>query len=156
MSRPWIVFAALLVGAALAAPAATAPVQGPKRGGTIVVGYPSIAEPPCLNPLTCTSTVEPALTQVLEGAFELGPDLVLRPNLVSEVTPGRNPLSLTYHIRPEARWSDGVPVTARDFRFTHDAFAAHWPDSEGLYNHVLRTQVLDAKTFRVVLREPFA
>ena len=31
----------------------------------------------------------------------------------------KRPFTLTYHIRPEARWSDGVPVTARDFVFTH-------------------------------------
>ena len=113
MSRPWIVFATLVVGAAVVAPAAGTPVTSPKHGGTIAVGYPSFAEPACLNPFTCTDVIDPALTQVLEGAFEFGPDLVPRPDLVSDVTPGRNPFSLTYHIRPEARWSDGVPVTAR-------------------------------------------
>ena len=30
------------------------------------------------------------------------------------------PFTLTYHIRPEARWSDGTPVSARDFVFTHE------------------------------------
>ena len=37
----------------------------------------------------------------------------LRPKLVSRVDfTTRPPFTLTYHIRPEARWSDGVPVTA--------------------------------------------
>ncbi len=35
----------------------------------------------------------------------------------------RKPFTLTYHIRPEARWSDGVPVTASDFLFTHQKYA---------------------------------
>ena len=30
---------------------------------------------------------------------------------------------VTYHIRPEAIWSDGVPVTADDFVYTHGVFA---------------------------------
>ena len=156
MKRPWLVFVAVVVGATLVAPSAGAPAQTPKRGGAIVVGRPAFAEPACLNPLTCTDMGDPALTQVLEGAFETGPDLVPRPNLVSDVTPGRNPFSLTYHIRPEARWSDGVPVTARDFQFTHETLVVHYDDPGRLYANVQSTRVLDAKTFRVVLRRRFA
>ena len=37
----------------------------------------------------------------------------------------RRPFTLTYHIRPEARWSDGVPVTAQDFIFTLRAIRRH-------------------------------
>ena len=151
---PIVLIAALVCGVLAVAPAAGVPGQTPKRGGTLVVGRPSFAEPACLNPFTCTDSGDPALTQVLEGAFEVGPDLVPRPNLVSDVTTGRNPPSLTYHIRPEARWSDGVPVTARDFQFTQDVFAAH--DQDGFYANVRRTRVLDAKTFRVELGRPLA
>ena len=48
------------------------------------------------------------------------PDLVFSPNLVTKVEIGqKNPFRLTYYIRPEARWSDGVPITASDFLFTY-------------------------------------
>ena len=151
MSRSWTTLAAVVVGVAFVASAAGAPAQEPKRGGTLVFGRPAFTEPACLNPFTCAPGGDPALVQVLEGAFEFGSDLVPRPNLVSDVTPGRNPFTLTYHIRPEARWSDGTPVTARDFQFTQEAFAAHVEDPEGLYANVRRTQVIDAKTFRVEL-----
>jgi peptide/nickel transport system substrate-binding protein len=149
-----LVLAALAAATAAVAPAAGAPEQAPKRGGTVyVIG----SSPRCLNPLVCPDN---HVQQVLEGAFEFGPDLVARPNLVSRVTiESKRPFVLTYHIRPEARWSDGMPVTASDFRFTHEAFEAHsttGSDPAEFYKKVRRTQVVNAKTFRVEFREPFA
>jgi peptide/nickel transport system substrate-binding protein len=72
---------------------------------------------------------------------------------------GRKPFTLTYHIRPEARWSDGLPVTAADFQFTQRTFARYETADiprRWTYRKVRRSRVLDAKTFRVELREPFA
>ncbi len=140
--------------------AAGAPgAETPRRGGTIIVLR---LEPSCLNPFACEVLPDdPAISQVLEGAFEVGPDLVPRPNLVSDVDIGRRPFTLTYHIKPEARWNDGVPVTASDFLFTQLAFArletpAPEDDSRALYGRVRRARVVDAKTFQVELRAPFS
>ena len=131
--------------------------ETPRSGGTLVALR---LEPACLNPFACAVPQDdPAITQVLEGAFEVGPDLVPRPNLVSGVEIGRKPFTLTYHIRPEARWSDGVPVTASDFLFTQQAFARlETPalDERELYRKVRRARVVDAKTFRIELRAPFS
>jgi peptide/nickel transport system substrate-binding protein len=144
-------------GVVATAPAAAAPDQTPKRGGALVFLRPLVGVPACLNPLACGGLgFDPAVTQVLEGAFEVGPDLAVRPNLVSGVDIDRKPFRLTYRIRPEARWSDGVPVTARDFAFTHGKFAALRQDPGGLLDSVRRVEVLDSKTLRVVLREPVA
>ena len=157
MSRPLLVLVAVVVTAVVAAaPVAGVPELTPKRGGTLVISRPAFSEPGCLNLFTCNEVDDPSLSQTLEGAFEVGPDLVPRPNLVSSVTTDRNPPSLTYHIRPEARWNDGVPVSARDFQFTQEVFARHYEDPDGSYVLVRSTRVLDAKTFRVVLRRPFA
>ena len=91
--------------------------ETPRRGGTVVFG-PAAFEPACLNPLVCGYA--PVDQKVLTPAFAVAPDLTLKPMLVSGVDfTRRPPFTLTYHIRPEARWSDGVPVTARDFTFTH-------------------------------------
>ena len=92
--NPWlrralfVLIAALVAVSVAGAPAAGRPEQTPKRGGTLVVGRPAFAEPACLNPLTCAVSGDPALAQVLEGAFEVGPDLVPRPDLVSHVITG--------------------------------------------------------------------
>jgi peptide/nickel transport system substrate-binding protein len=101
--------------------------------------------------------VQTNIEEVLEGAFEIGPQQ-LRPNLVREVElTTRAPFRLTYHIRPEARWSDGVTVSARDFVFTHRAIRTQVaPDTENpdLRYHratVRSVRRLGPKTVRVVL-----
>jgi peptide/nickel transport system substrate-binding protein len=140
---------------AVAGAGGAAPEQTPRRGGTV---YTLMPEPSCLNPLACGLDV--SVQQVLEGAFEVGPDLTFRPNLVTRVTiESRRPFALTYHIRPEARWSDGVPVTASDFRYTQEAFATHDTPGNNLrqyYEKVRRTRIVNAKTFRIELQEPIA
>ena len=139
------------------------PDQSPKRGGTATVPglFAGNGEPGCLNPLR--SVCERALDhveEVLEGAFEVGVDKV-RPNLVTRVErTTRPPLTLTYRIRADARWSDGMPITARDFAFTHRAMlrANHVSGFESAHATNVRggVRVVDAKTAEVVLRAPLS
>jgi peptide/nickel transport system substrate-binding protein len=136
--------------------------QTPKRGGTIVLLRPATTEPACLNPFACAAQIDPSVMQVLEGAFEVDSDLVVRPNLITHVTIGRKPFTLTYHVRPEARWSDRTPVTASDLLFTQRALARRaMPGDPGgairaLHRTIRRARVLGPRTFQVELREPFA
>jgi peptide/nickel transport system substrate-binding protein len=135
--------------------------QTPKSGGTIAVN--GLFEPACLNPLVSTcGPGDPGLSfpveKVLEPAFDVDARFTFRPRLVSGVTVSRRPpFTLTYHIRREARWNDGVPVTAADFVFTYAAARlARPPDQQALLRHVRRVRAVDAKTVRVTLREPFS
>ncbi len=157
MARGAALAAAIVVSLLAVSGAGGADAQTPKRGGTAAM---SRDELPCLNPFACAiEHDDPAITQVLEGAYELGPDLVRRPNLVSGVTIGRKPFTLTYHLRSEVRWSDGVPLTANDFRFTHRVFATiPRPafDQRPIYRRIREARVVDARTFQIELREPFA
>ncbi len=99
--------------------------------------------------------------KVLEPAFIVGPDFTL----AAEARLGRHftkkpPFTLTYHIRREARWSDGVPITARDFVFTlargsHEGRIARLRDIHSSSSSKL-CRAVDAKTVRVVLRSRFA
>ncbi|MDQ3379613.1 MAG: peptide ABC transporter substrate-binding protein [Actinomycetota bacterium] len=147
--------AAILTSLLLVSGASGAGAQTPKRGGTVVFG--PISEPGCLNPLVA-SCVSPTFFWILEKVFAppfaLAPDFTPRPELVSRVTFTRKPpFTLTYDIRPEARWSDGVPVSARDFVFTHQAIRRLVPDSlAGIHPLVRSIRALDAKTVRVTLR----
>jgi peptide/nickel transport system substrate-binding protein len=149
--------AVVLVAAVVAAaPAASTPAQTPRAGGTVVFG--PIAEPGCLNWLVpaCGSqsffwTVE----KVLVPPFALGPDFAPQPRLVSRAAfTTKPPFTLTYEIRKEARWSDGKPVTARDFVFTHRAVRKHLAGTPeaGIHGLVRSIRAVDAKTVRVVLR----
>jgi peptide/nickel transport system substrate-binding protein len=160
VARAGALAAALAVSLLTVSGAGGSATQTPKRGGTIVMLRPGTTEPPCLNPFVCrVSPVDPILTQVLEGAFEIGPDLAQRPNLIRDYRIDRQPFRITYFIRPEARWSDGVPVTARDFLFTQQAIVRQPMPADGgelrvLHRMVRRTRVIDSKTFQVELREP--
>ena len=82
--------------------------------------------------------------EVLPGAFVLAPDFTFKEQLVSHVEYTRTPpFTLTYHIRPEARWSDGVPVSAADFVFTHQAIRRLLPpDSPNLHFQVRAIRAL--------------
>lgn len=152
MARP---LAAAAVAALLTVSGAAGwPAQTPKRGGTVGVVYG--IEPPCLNVLVspCRDGILP-VSSVLLGAFDNPPDYSWRPRLVSRVDfTTRPPFTLTYHIRPEARWSDGVPITSRDFVFTYRAKLAYPEQTAGdFYKTQIRgVRALDAKTVRVVLR----
>lgn len=135
--------------------------QKPKRGGTVVIGPLALGSgardqvPACLSFFVgCpVNNMWVVFSQVLEGAFKVGPNTTYRPNLVSRVTRTEEPFTLTYHIRPEARWSDGVPVTASDFVFTYQLWMTK-PDlaEDDPLRTIRRVGAVDAKTFRVVFR----
>jgi len=159
--------AAIVVSLLAVSGAGGAGAQGPRVGGAVVIPPFVGGEPACLNAFipACSGGTAVALMDflpsvVLLGAFEAGPDLSLRPKLVSRVEFTRKPpFTFVYHIRPEARWSDGVPVTARDFVFTFRTLLSidQLDDLErNLLEQIQSVRPLDAKTVRVVLRTRFA
>ena len=161
--RPTALLAAIAVALLAVSGAGGTSARTPKRGGTIAVGGPD--EPACLNPLV-TACVETSplfmVEEVLLPAFDVDARFRFRPRLVSSVDVSHQaPYTLTYHIRPEARWSDGVPVTAADFVFTHAVDLARAPslpppEYATPLQHVRRVVAIGAKTVRVTLREPFS
>ena len=154
--RPLLVLAGAVIGVvAVAAPAAGVPAQTPKRGGTLVFRLLG-PEPACLNvlPMSCNDGGLPWADKVLQMPFEVGPDFTYEESLVSRVDyTSKRPFTLTYHIRPEAHWSDGVPITAQDFIFTLRAIRRHAiPDFRDLHAPIRSVRAVDPKTLQVVLR----
>lgn len=144
-------------------------VQAPKRGGTVVLWAAPGDEPACITPMieVCFSggpfrplwwSLAPA---ALAGAFRVGPDLAWEPQLVSDVDyTKKRPFTLTYHIRPEARWSDGVRVSASDFVFTYQTMLRYRPQLSYGYDELLkrikRVRAPDAQTVQVVVKKRYA
>jgi Bacterial extracellular solute-binding proteins, family 5 Middle len=153
VARPLALLAAIAIALLAVSGAGGAGAQTPKRGGTVVVAYSG--EPACLNPLLRACFFLPG-ERVLPGAFDVGPDLTYRPNLVSTVDMvSTSPQTLVYHIRPQARWSDGQPLTARDFLFTFRAFTnpkLSLTAGAGDFGEMRRVEVVNSKTLKVVLR----
>jgi peptide/nickel transport system substrate-binding protein len=165
VARSLVLAAAVAVSLLAVSGAGGASAQTPKRGGTVVLNQFG-SGPPCLNfldmrchpPLGTGAARLLVAGNTLLGAFQLR-DGRMHPRLVSKVefttTP---PYTLTYSIRPEARWSDGVPVSARDFVFTYRTFLRYrLPDHSDPHVTMIRSVgAVAPKTVRVVLRSRFA
>jgi peptide/nickel transport system substrate-binding protein len=154
--------AVLLVSTVVAtAPAGGARMQTtPRVGGTAQFGLGAV-EPACLNVLLARCVTFPSaffvVQTVLEPAFAVGVDSTFRPGLVSKATFTRKPpFVFTFLIDPRARWSDRVPVTARDFVFTLRTRIARkaelYPEERALVELVESVRAVDSKTVRVALR----
>lgn len=81
--------------------------------------------PPILNVLLADGATVPAqrvVSNVLQNLLTVDDDGRYVPQLAQRVPAGddlrEGPLRVTFHLRPEARWSDGRPVTSRDVVFT--------------------------------------
>jgi peptide/nickel transport system substrate-binding protein len=84
--------------------------------------------PNSLNPILASNTTEGMIDRllfdVLVTADETGKPV---PSLASEVPTlenggvSKDELSVTYHLRPNAKWQDGVPITSKDVAFTWHA-----------------------------------
>jgi len=157
--------AAVVVPLLAVSTAGGAPAQTPRRGGMVVVALAPDNEPACLRvwaPECASSGLWP--TKVLAYPFTPGPE-GWRPGLASGYVLGTRPFTVTYHLRPEARWSDGTRVSAQDFVFARSTYLKHGavPDpavralaSDDPFRTVIRRVVaVDSRTVRFVFRRPY-
>jgi peptide/nickel transport system substrate-binding protein len=137
---------------------AIASSDDPPVGGTAVIGADQ--EPACLNVLrgACNFAWASWTAGIaLPGAYRVTPSLAYEPVLVERVDVRPAPFALTYHIKPGAVWSDGIPVSSDDFIFTHDVLLDPANDvlSRTGYELIERAVRLDAKTVRFEFSRPF-
>ena len=150
--------AAIAVSLLAVSGAGGASAQTPKRGGTLVFRLIG-PEPACLERSAYELQSRRAGVLGREGSADafrglVRSDFTHEGSLVSRVDyTRRRPFTLTYHIRPEARWSDGVPITAQDFIFTLRAIRRHAiPEARELHAPIRSARAVEPKTLRVVLR----
>ena len=95
-----------------AAPGTTASAPGKK-----ILRFGNGAEPQDIDPQTITGTPEYHLTIALfEGLVALAPDgTTLEPGVAERWEVSPDGLTYTFHLRADAKWSNGQPVTAQDF-----------------------------------------
>ena len=117
----------VLAALALAA-TGSARVNGPasqdsSKAGTLIFGAEQGGGPDwCLNlilDIDCNAFWNVVFqTPVIRGAFLFTPTFKYKPDLISKYVLKTKPQRVTYYIRAKAKWSDGVQVTGKDFRFT--------------------------------------
>lgn len=136
---------------ATATPAASQPV----RGGTLVVA--SIADMDSVNELLSANSraADDVLYRVFSHLLDEQPDFTdhpptFKPELAERWEWSPDHLTLTFHLRKDALWSDGVPITAEDVRFTWQAQTSPeiaW-DTFYMKEHIRDVEVVDAHTVR--------
>ena len=86
------------------------------------------SDPPTLDPaLTSDTTSAGIVVEVFGGLVTLNPDLQLVPDIAERWSISEDGLVYTFYLRPNAKFHDGKPVTAHDFKWSIDR-AAH-PDT---------------------------
>ncbi len=161
---PLVLGAVALVGACTRV--ATAPGTGHHgwtQPGTLRVG--AYEEPDSLNPAITTMAFAGDIFQLLfDGLIRYDdrgravPDLAVAVPTRSNGGISPDGLTITYHLAPNARWSDGVPLTSADVAFTYRALMnpANNVITRHGYDRILRIQTPDARTVLVRLKERFA
>src|SRR5438093_1514403 len=163
----WLLAGVVLAALALAA-TGSARVNGPAsasagQAGTLVFGAEQGGGPDwCLNlilDVDCGAFWNVVFqTPVIRGAFLFTPKFAYKPDLITKAVLKLNPQRVTYYIRKNAKWSDGVPVTGKDFSFSFNALM-----SPALKDHVsqagydqIKSVVGKGKVVKVTFRTPFA
>jgi peptide/nickel transport system substrate-binding protein len=131
-------------------------------GDTLVVLYAE--EPDSLNPVTSgglTSSFEiiDNLLPQLTWSDWAGCRLTFEPFLATGWEFSPDGLSLTYRLRKDLVWDDGIPVTAADVVFSYELYAD--PDVRSVRSPSVRrmgrppAEALDASTVRFRFTEPY-
>jgi len=140
----------------------------PGYGGEVIIADDQF--PPTLNPYASggDNFIVRIIAQAwMAGVWEIDSDTLERtPEVVTKlptvanggivVNPNRT-MTITYHIREEAQWSDGVPITADDFAFTIETVLAAEAEAESRSTYTdadIRTYEGEGETFSVTLRRP--
>jgi peptide/nickel transport system substrate-binding protein len=113
---------AILVGAPLVQPAATAPpTQPPDIATAIDRPYREgvLGHPESISPLTARTQADRDLVALIfAGLVRNGPNGTIVPDLASRWTVDDEGRTWTFELREDAQWHDGTPVTAADVAYT--------------------------------------
>ena len=111
--------AALTLAVTAALPTgALAQNASPVTGGTLIVAADGTAFPPNLNPAIATSNgVTYISSKVVEYLADAGYD-GLQPRLATSWEGSDDGLTFTVHLRDGVKFSDGVPMTSADVKFS--------------------------------------
>jgi peptide/nickel transport system substrate-binding protein len=78
-----------------------------------------------------------------------------QPQMVGKTDISADRKTYTFELRPGLKWHDGTPVTARDCVASLRRWQAKDGAGQHLFARVADTPVVDDKTFRIVLKEPY-
>lgn len=129
--------------------------RGPAHGGTVVTAWNVDFQ--AFNPLVNTdqNTNEVIAFLLFTPIVRYDSTYGVRPYLAERWT--LRPDEVTFHLRRDVRWHDGVPVTARDVAFTFERAkdpATASPLASAFLADVASAEVLDSFTVRFAFARP--
>ncbi len=152
--RPCIVL--LLAAAAAAGTGCPGNKDEPARGGTLVVALRG--EVDSWNPYATNDPTDAALLELLYPKLVRESGETFEPWLASSWDTAADGLSIAFHLRPEAVWTNGSPVTCDDVRFTWQAQRSDDLDwsSASLVSRIRKVDCPDAHTAVFRFTKPYA
>lgn len=116
------------------------------------------ADPNVLDPAQSGSFIERVVFSALcDKLVDIAPDLSFRPELATRWEWAPDGRALTLTLREDARFHDGAPVDAAAVKANLDRYrTARESRRRTELRQVSEVQVVDARTVRLVLSEPFA
>ncbi|MFQ5602959.1 MAG: peptide-binding protein [bacterium] len=114
-------------------------------GGTLIIGITSDVD--SFNPLFGETAFSQEITHLLLlGLADLNENSEFVPELATHWERSHDYRKLTYYLRKDAVWSDGVPITAEDVKFTFDLLMDRTVASprQGVTDFIKRVVVNDA------------
>lgn len=156
---------AILLAGALAVTASACTRVGVERLAANELVVAQTEEPESLDPLIANmAAANDAFDLAFQGLTRFDSSGRLVPDLAREVPTLANGgisadgKTITYHLRADARWHDGVPVRSSDVRFTWRALmnARNNVPSRAGYEEIAGIDTPDEHTARIRLRRPYA
>ncbi|MGH3103772.1 MAG: peptide ABC transporter substrate-binding protein [Gaiellaceae bacterium] len=127
--KAWLLLAALVVGLSLVAAgcggdddegtggAQTTAEETPAAEQVITINWGT--EPPSLDPgLASDTTSANILLNIMDPLVKLGDDLEPLPNLAESWEVSEDGKTVTFTLRGDGKWTNGDPVTAKDFEYS--------------------------------------
>lgn len=154
MRTRWV--AMTIAGALLTALAAGAAIgQQPRRGGT--AEFVIDTDPPTLNPATTTGATDDEVgTPVQALLLLLNADDSVHPGVAESWLVSPDGKTITFRIRPNVRFQDGVPLTSADVKYTfEEVLARYHPQASKAFAFVSSIETLDPYTIVVRFKEPY-
>ncbi|NIT59257.1 MAG: hypothetical protein GWN00_24455, partial [Aliifodinibius sp.] len=134
----------------------SSPNLEPSYGGTLVIGITRDVD--TFNPLYSESVFAQEITHLMMlGLADLNEKSEFQPELAEYWERSEDYLSLTYHLKKDAVWADGVPVTAEDVKFTFDLLMDTVVASprRDITEFIQKVSVLDSHTVKFEFSQPY-
>ncbi|HEV3104547.1 MAG TPA: extracellular solute-binding protein [Trinickia sp.] len=129
------------------------------KGGTLVLANPSrLTSFDKFNPFTMRGNAAPGIGMLFESLTTGSADEFASAYglLADDIRIAPDRLSVTFHINPLARFSNGDPVRAEDVKHSFDTLKSPQaaPQFAAIFADIVRAVVVDAATIRFEFRQP--